>query len=105
MEKTEQKTNGTLRVTDVRILRFKDGIDAGRIRAVAEVTLEGQLLLKGLRVTEGEGGLFVAYPHDPFYRGEDYRTLYAPVTRELRERIEDAVLGTYHEENAKGGKR
>lgn len=99
-----ETTTKTLRVTDVRIHLFKDGLDTGRVRAVAEATLEGQLLLKGLRVMDGDGGLYVAYPHDPFYRGEDYRTLYAPVTRELRERIEDAVLGTYQEELAKGGK-
>lgn len=98
----------TLEVTDVRILLFKDGLDTGRVRAIAEATVGGQLLLKGIRVMDGEGGLFVAYPHDPFYTGEDYRTLYAPVTVEFRKALEDAVLGKYREETArnlaKGGR-
>lgn len=104
MEATEGKTYDTLAVTDVRILHFKDGFDAGRIRALAEVTLNRQLTLRQLRVVDGEGGLYVSYPNDPFWKGEDYRNIYFPVTRELRERIEDAVLGTYHKEKAKGGK-
>ncbi len=102
MNATEQ--NRTLRVTDVRILRFKDGIELGRIRALAEVTLNEQLTLRQLRVVEGEGGLYVSYPNDPYYKGEDYRSIFFPVTRELREHIEETVLEKYRAERAKGGK-
>ena len=44
---------------------------------------------------EGENGLFVAYPNDPFYKGEDYRSVCFPITRQLREHIETCVLEKY----------
>lgn len=102
--KTEARAYDTLAVTCVRVGIFKDGIDAGRIRALAEVTLNEQLTLRQLRVVEGEGGLYVSYPNDPFYKGEDYRSIFFPVTRELREHIEETVLEKYRAELAKGGK-
>ena len=108
MEKTgtrkKAKAYDTLAVTGVWVGIFKDGIDMGRIKAIASVTLNDQLTLNQLRVVEGEGGLYVSYPNDPFYKGEDYRAIFFPVTRELREHIEDVVLEKYRAETAKGGK-
>lgn len=69
----------------------------GKTKATARVMLNEQLQLTGLRVVEGSYGLFIAYPNDPSYKGEDYRSLFYPVTRELREHIEQAVLAKYHE--------
>lgn len=101
---TEAKAYDTLAVTNARVLIFKEGMIMGRIRALAEVTLNGQLTLRQLRVVDGEGGLYVSYPNDPFYKGEDYRSIFFPVTRELREHIEEVVLEKYQAELAKGGK-
>jgi len=50
---------------------------------------------RGLRVMDGEYGLFVSYPNDPFYKGDDYRNIYNPITRKLREHIENCVLEKY----------
>ena len=44
---------------------------------------------------EGENGLFVGYPNDPFYKGEDFRSICFPMTRQLREHIENCVLEKY----------
>ncbi len=108
MEKTgtrkEARAYDTLAVTRVWVGIFKDGIDTGRIRAIAAVTLNDQLTLNQLRVVEGEGGLYVSYPNDPFYKGEDYRSIFFPITRELREHVEEVVLEKYRAEQAKGGK-
>lgn len=101
---TEAKAYDTLAVTDARVLIFKDGVNLGRIRALAEVTLNEQLTLRQLRVVEGEGGLYVSYPNDPFWKGEDYRSIFFPITRELREHIENCVLEKYRAELAKWGK-
>ena len=43
----------------------------------------------------GANGFFVSYPNDPFYKGEDYRSIYFPITRECREHIENCVLEKY----------
>lgn len=39
----------------------------------------------------------MSYPVDPFYKGEDLRCIAQPITRQLREHIENAVLEKYTE--------
>ncbi len=78
-----------------RVFRFKN--DDGYFKAMAEVTLDDRLVLKGLRIVDGENGLFVEYPNDPFYKGEEYRAIYFPCERKLRDRIEKTVLDRYWE--------
>ena len=84
-----------LAVTHVEVFPFKDGVGMGHVKGVASVVLNDQLQIRGLRVMEGENGLFVGYPIDPFYKGEDYRTVVCPITRQLREHIENCVLEKY----------
>lgn len=92
----EEREPDTMEVTDVNVKRFGDSEPGDRnILAVASVVLGGQLKLNDLRVVEGASGPYVAYPNDPFYTGEDYRSIFFPITRELRKRIEEAVLGQY----------
>ncbi len=87
--------NDVLRVTQVKVFPFRDGPNMGRIKALANIVLEDQLHLRGLKVMDGENGLFVGYPVDPFYKGEEYRSIFFPITRELRDEIETAVLAEY----------
>jgi DNA-binding cell septation regulator SpoVG len=56
------------------------------------VVLNDQIVIRGLRVMEGDNGLFVGYPLDPFFKGEELRSLVFPITRALREHIENCVL-------------
>ena len=57
--------------------------------------LEDQLQLTGLRVYEGAKGLFVSYPNNLSYKGEEYHQIYYPVTGDLRAAIEKAILAEY----------
>lgn len=86
---------GTLKVTHVQVYTLDT--PTGKTRALCRVVLNEQLQLTGLRVVDGANGLFLSYPNDPSYKGEDYRSLFYPVTRELREHIEQEVLKKYHE--------
>ena len=86
-----------LAVTDVQVSPFKGGATLGRMKAMARIVLNDQFVVQGLRVMEGENGLFVGYPNDPFYKGEDYRSVCFPMTRQLREHIENCVLEKYQE--------
>lgn len=99
MENNENKTTGftTLQVTNVQVFPFKEGPSLGKIKALAQVVLNDQLQIRGLRVMEGEYGLFVGYPADPFYKGEEFRSVVAPITRALREHIEACVLDKYQQ--------
>ena len=83
----------TMDVTHCTVYLLKGPM--GNTKALARIVLGDQLQLTGLRVVDGSNGLFVSYPNDPSYKGDDYRSLFYPVTRELREHIEDVVLEQY----------
>ena len=86
-----------LQVTNVEVYPFKDAVSIAHCKALATIVLNDQFILRGLRVMEGEFGLFVGYPLDPYFKGEDFRSVCNPLTRELREHIESAVLERYNE--------
>lgn len=87
-----------LAVTKVEVFPFKDGYSGmGHKKGLASIVLNDQLMIHALRIMEGENGLFVGYPNDPFYKGEDFRSVCFPITRQLREHIENCVLEKYME--------
>lgn len=96
-ESAEQKVTQfeCLAVTNVQVFPFKEGPSLGHMKGLATVVLNDQMLIRGLRVMDGENGLFVGYPNDPFYKGEDFRSICNPITRQLREHIENCVLEKY----------
>ena len=105
MAKKEQKTeNGfeCMSVTSVQVYPFREEAKFGNMLGLATVVLNDQLVIRGLRVMGGENDMFVGYPTDPFYKGEDLRSTVFPMTRALREHIENCVLEKflYETENA-----
>lgn len=96
---TETDASTTLSVTAVQVYPLREPV--GKTRAMARVVLADQLQLTGLRIVDGSNGLFVAYPNDPSYKGDDYRSLFYPLTRDLRDHIEGKVLEKYQEEISK----
>jgi stage V sporulation protein G len=87
-----------LAVTSVQVFPFKDGPSLGHIKGLAQVVLNGQFVVRGLRIMDGENGLFVGYPVDFSFKGDDFRTVCNPITRQLREHIENCVLEKYQAE-------
>lgn len=86
-----------MEVTDVKVYKFKSLPGANRIKGVAEIVLNEQLILRGLRIIEGSMGLYVGFPVDPFFKGEDLRCIAQPITRNLRVNIENCILEKYQE--------
>lgn len=84
-----------LAITSVQVYPFKEGVSMGHIKGLASIILNDQILIRGLRILEGENGLFVGYPNDPFYKGDDYHSICMPLTRQLKEHIEKCVLEKY----------
>jgi stage V sporulation protein G len=80
----------TLAITQVQVFPIPE--PTGKLKAFARILIADCLLLTSLRVYEGTKGLFVSYPNDPNHKGEDYRQLFYPVTKELRDAIEQAIL-------------
>jgi len=86
-----------LAVSEVRVFPFKEGQSLGRMKALAEIVLNDQFIVRGLRIMECENGLYIVYPTDPFVKGDDYKSICNPITRQLREHIENTVLEKYTE--------
>ena len=86
-----------IEVTKVDVYPFKEGAYIGHVKAIANIVLNDQIQVRGLRVMDGENGLFVGYPVDPFYKGEGFRNIVFPITSELRHHIEKSVLEKYDE--------
>jgi len=86
------KFNGglTMEITEVRLtLR-----DEPKLKAFANVTFDDAFVVRGIKIIEGDKGLFVAMPSK---KGKDgvYRDIAHPVTNDMRKRIENAVLAKY----------
>lgn len=96
MNTNEQKFD-CLSVTHVEVFPFIEGPKMGHMKGLATVVLNDQLHIRGLRIMDGENGLFVCYPVDPFFKGDDFRHLVNPITRELREHIENCILEKYQQ--------
>ena len=97
-QEPEPAEDDCLRVTHVTVYPFKLSVNKiNHIRGVAEIVLNDQLIVRGLRVMDGVNGLFVSYPNDPFYKGADYRSIVCPITKQLLRVIEKVVLTKYQE--------
>ena len=75
----------TLEVTRVEVEPFTQNV--GHTKGIANIILNEQLHLRNLRIIDGVHGLYVGYPIDPFY---------SPITRKLREHIEEVVISEYN---------
>ena len=86
-----------LAVTDIKVYVFNESANMGQVKGLATIVLNDQLQIRGLRVMEGMNGMYVAYPNDSFYKGEELRAGVFPMTRQLREHIENCILEKYQD--------
>jgi stage V sporulation protein G len=91
------KGGESMRVTDVRIRKINS---EGKMKAIVSITLEEQFVIHDVRVIEGNNGLFVAMPSKRTPEGE-FKDIAHPITSQMRELIQSAVLMAYSSELAK----
>jgi len=66
-----------------------------KLKAYASITFDDCFVVRNLRVIEGKRGLFVAMPSKKRKDGT-HQDIAHPITKEMREKIENAVLGEYN---------
>lgn len=93
--KASEQPHYDMVVTAVQVFPFKSGANLGHIKGLAEIVINDALVIRGLRICAGENGMFVQYPIDPFYKSDEFRSIVFPMTRALREHIENTVLEKY----------
>ena len=96
-----------IRITEVRIrlLEHKDS----DLKAYANITFDDCFVVHGIKVVQGERGLFIGMPRRKKLDGSS-QDIAHPITRETRQLIEERVLQAYHqavqqEQAAPGQKR
>lgn len=81
-----------MEITDVRVRKVAT---AGKMKAVASITLDGEFVVHDIRIIEGENGLFVAMPSKRTHEGE-FRDIAHPIRAETRTKIQELILNAYH---------
>jgi len=82
-----------MNVTGVKIYKI-EGKD--KLRATATITLEDAFMVHGLKIIEGENGLFVVMP--AVKKNGVFKDIAYPVTSEMRNTIVTAVLEEYNKQ-------
>lgn len=80
-----------------KIDRFAD-FENSKVKAFASASI-GPFAIHGLRVIDGEKGMFVAMPSTAYQRDgkTEYQETFHPVSSEARKALNDAVLQAYEQ--------
>jgi len=86
-----------MEITEVRLtLRHEE-----RLKAFVSITFDNAFVVRGLKVIDGNTGIFVAMPSRRRKDGE-FRDIAHPINNATRQMIEDAVLAEYERQLALG---
>ena len=69
--------------------------NGSNLKAIANVVVNGELAVRGVKIVEGENGAFVAMPSKKM--GRDYADVAFPITAEARTALNNAVLKSYEQ--------
>ena len=86
-----------MEITDVKITL----VDEGKLRAFATIVLDDSIAVHGLKVIQGQSGLFVAMPARPLANGS-YQDVAHPVNNSTRKWMETVIIDKYKEALADG---
>lgn len=82
-------------ITEVKIRRL---CREERLKAIASITIDGELAVHEIKVIQGQERLFAAMPSQRNESGDRaYRDIVHPISSEARKKIEQAVLAAYQD--------
>ena len=81
-----------------RIDRLAD-FEGSKVKAFASANIGGAFAIHGLRVVDGDKGLFVAMPSTSYQKDgkTEYQETFHPVSGDARKALNDAVLEAYEQ--------
>jgi len=82
-----------LKITSVNVRKIEK--DNSRIRGIASVVLDDSFAIHGIRIIEGDGGLFIAMPSRKS-NNDEYHDIAHPITQECRQMFQDAIVEGYN---------
>lgn len=84
-----------MKVTEVRITPREEG----RLKAFANITFDDCFVVRGLKIIDGDSGLFVSMPSRRRVDGS-YQDVAHPIENSIRKNIEEAVLHAFNQAEA-----
>ncbi|TDT69843.1 stage V sporulation protein G [Hypnocyclicus thermotrophus] len=82
-----------MNITDVRV-RIVKGENEAKLKAYADITFDDCFVIHGLKIIDGQKGMFVAMPSRRMPSGE-FKDIAHPITPETRKEITDTVIEYY----------
>lgn len=79
---------------DFKVARLHKFDGTSAVKAMCDVSISDQIVIKGFRIVEGKNGLFVGVPQEKGKNGKWYDSAF-PLTPEVREAINKTVLAAY----------
>lgn len=80
-----------MKITEISvIIRTED-----KLKAFVNITLDDVFVVRGLKVIEGNSGLFVCMPSRKMPDGT-FRDIAHPITNEFRQEMEEQVIKEYY---------
>jgi stage V sporulation protein G len=79
---------------DIRVYPIDE--PKGSTKAYASIAVGDLVAIRGIRVVDGEKGMFAAMPQSYDKKTEKYHDIAFPLTKDLREDINAAVIGEYN---------
>ncbi|WP_311695065.1 septation regulator SpoVG [Sneathia sanguinegens] len=84
-------------ITDVRIRIVKGTENELKLKAYADITFDDCFVVHGLKLIDGQNGLFVAMPSKKLSNNE-FKDIVHPIQPEFRAQITEVILKKYEEE-------
>jgi len=84
---------------DFKVTRIHKFDGERATKAICDISIGDEFLIKGFRVVEGKNGLFASMPRESGKDGKWYDSAF-PLTSETREALNAAVLSAYEQEQS-----
>ena len=88
-----------MKVTDIRIRIGRQTENIERLKAYADITFDESFVVHGLKIIDGQNGLFVAMPSRRMPNGE-FKDIVHPIKPGLRAEITKVILEKFEQEKA-----
>ena len=82
-----------MKITSVNVRKTER--EGSRMKGNATVLIDDCFAVHGIRIIEGDNGLFIAMPSKKTSSGE-YRDIAHPINKEVRTMFEEAILDAYN---------
>ena len=80
-----------MNITEVKIYRLQDS----KTLALVSITIDNEFVVSGLKVLDGQNGIWVAMPNRKDSKNE-YHDIAFPITKEARTNIQRVVLDKFN---------